>query len=73
MQLKSINLKKEPIMKMNSSIFIIAAVAAVYFGLTGSLQAVPPPPVNVPDGGSTVFLIGAALSGICFLKWKLTK
>jgi hypothetical protein len=60
-------------MKKNSPIFIFAAVAAVYFGLTGSLQAVPPAPVNIPDGGSTVLMIGTALGGICFLKWKLIK
>ena len=58
-------------MKKHSSIFISAAVAAIYFGLVGSLQAVPPAPVNVPDAASTGLLLGAALAGIGFLKWKL--
>jgi hypothetical protein len=59
-------------MKKNSSIIITAAVVAIYFGLTGSLQAVPPPP-NVPDGGSTGLMLAAAISGIGFLKWKLKR
>jgi hypothetical protein len=62
-------------MKKNSSIFVTVAIAAIYFGLTGSLQAVPPPPPppNVPDGGSTGLMLGAALSGLGFLKWKLKR
>ena len=60
-------------MKKNSKILIIAAVAAVYLGLAGSLQAVPPFPPNVPDGGSTGLMLGAALGGLGLLKWKLKR
>lgn len=60
-------------MKKNSSIINFLAVAAVFLGLAGSLQAVPPPPESVPDGGSTGLLLGAALSGLAFLKWKLKR
>jgi hypothetical protein len=60
-------------MKKHSSILISAAVAAIYFGLVGSLQAVPPPPPPVPDGGSTGLMLVAAISGIGFLKWKLKR
>lgn len=62
--------ESDTIMKKHSSIFISVAVAVFYFGLAGSLQAVPPPP-NVPDGGSTGLMLVAAISGIGFLKWKL--
>jgi hypothetical protein len=57
-------------MKRNLSILII--VAAVYLGLAGNLQAAPPPP-NIPDGGSTGLLLGAALGGLGLLKWKFSK
>jgi hypothetical protein len=59
-------------MKKKSSIFICVAVAAIYFGLTGTVQAVPPPP-TVPDGGSSGLMLLAAVSGIGFLKWKLKR
>ena len=60
-------------MKKYSTILTCAAVAVVYFGMAGSLQAVPPPPTHVPDGGSTVMLLGAVLSGLVVLKWKLKR
>jgi len=62
-------------MKKKSSIFTCAAIAAVYFGLAGNLQAVPPPPPapSVPDGGSSGLMLLAAASGIGFLKWKLKR
>ncbi len=59
-------------MKKNSSMFISLVFAAVYFGLVGSLQAVPPPP-NVADGGSTGLMLAVVISGIGFLKWKLKR
>jgi len=59
-------------MKSNSFIYITGAAAAIYFCLSGSVSAVPTPPtVNVPDGGSTVLLLGAVLGGISFLRWQL--
>ena len=60
-------------MKKNSLILIRAVVAAVYLSLTGSLQAVPPPPITVPDSGATGILLGAAICGLVFLKWKLKR
>ena len=64
--------KGSSIMKNSSFSFIIAAVAAIYFCLSGSVSAVPTPPtVNVPDGGSTVLLLGAVLGGISFVRWQL--
>ena len=60
-------------MKNNSLIQISAVVAAVYWGLTVNLQAVPPPPVSVPDSGATGMLLGAAVCGLVFLKWKLKR
>lgn len=58
-------------MKKNSPLLISVAIAAVYFSLVGNLQAVPPAPPAVPDAGSTGVMLGIALSGISFLKWKL--
>jgi len=61
-------------MKKHSTILTCAAVAVVYLGMAGSLQAVPPPPpTHVPDAGSTVMLLGAVLSGLVVLKWKLKR
>jgi len=62
-------------MRRNRSVFIVAVVATIYFGVAGNLQAVPPPPppVSVPDGGSTGLLLGVVLGGLGLLKWKLTK
>jgi hypothetical protein len=59
-------------MKTKSTILISAAVAAVYLGLAGSVQASPPPP-TVPDSGSTGLLLGAVFSGLVLLKWKLKR
>jgi hypothetical protein len=56
-------------MKKNPTILISAAAAAVYLGLAGALQAVPPPP-SAPDINSTGILLGAAICGIVFLKRK---
>ena len=56
-------------MKMNPTILLTAAVVAIYLGLAGTLQAVPPPP-NLPDSGSTGILMGAAICGIILLKRK---
>lgn len=61
-------------MKQNSAVFISVAVAAIFLGLAGNLQAVPPPPSqSVPDAGSTGLMLAAAISGIGFLKWKLKR
>ena len=61
-------------MKRHSPVFISVAVAAVFLGMAGNLQAVPPPPPQtVPDAGSTGFMLVAAISGIGFLKWKLKR
>ena len=39
----------------------------------GSLLAVTPPPVSVPDTGSTVVLAGIALAGLCTARRFLSK
>jgi hypothetical protein len=64
--------ESSPTMKMNSPILITAAAFAIYLGLAGSLQAVPPPP-SVPDSGSTGILLGATICVLAFLKLKVKK
>jgi hypothetical protein len=58
-------------MKMNSTLFVSAVVAAICLGLASTAQAVPAPPV--PDSGSTGLLLGGVASGLMFLKWKLKR
>jgi len=61
-------------MKRYSLVYIGAAIAAVYFGLAGSLLAVPAPPAsNVPDGGASGWMLATAISGIGFLKWMFKR
>ena len=60
-------------MKKHPTLLITTAIATVYFGLTGSLLAVPTPPANVPDGGSTGLMLSAVLGGLGFLRWKFSK
>jgi hypothetical protein len=61
-------------MKKNSSIRMCVVVAVFYFGLTGSMLAIPAPPTQVvPDTASTGLLLAAAISGVGFLKWKLRR
>ena len=57
-------------MKKNPTIHIAAAIAAIYLGLAGTLQAIPPPPTT-PDASSTGIVLGAVVSGLVLLKWKL--
>ena len=56
--------------KPKSAILLWVAVAAIFYGLVGSLQAVPPPPSTVPDSGSTGILLVLTLGGLSWLRAK---
>ena len=61
---------------LSKLLLALAAVAA--FSLAQSVEAKPAPSglpttVSVPDGGSTISLLGFALLGVAALRWKLNR
>lgn len=60
-------------MKTNSQLLSGLAAAAIYLASAGNSQALPPPPIDVPDAGSTGMLAGVAIFGLLFLARMLKR
>ncbi|HEY5743976.1 MAG TPA: VPDSG-CTERM sorting domain-containing protein [Terrimicrobiaceae bacterium] len=53
--------------------YLTSALFALALTLNVQATSVPPPPVRVPDTGSTAALFALGLAAIAFARWKTAR